>query len=272
MGIIQSIKSVIFQEGLLNFYKRKTNKTFLDNRTLFTINYNGRKTKIYLNKKFGYVDQYIFEHGIYEKDIIDKIRKNLSPEKVMLDIGSNIGQHSLLMAPYCKKIFAFEPIPAIYEEFQNSIKANKYDNIVLQNTAIGGKKEVKAIYVSNRNAGSSTFVENIHTESVNVQIDVLKNVLPSDLKFDVVKVDVEGFEAVVILENKDIFLENRPVFFLEFSPSSITAQGSHRPDDLINFFVQNNYVIYSDTTGKSYLEFSDELLQTSNWVITPNQQ
>ena len=71
MGIIQSIKSVIFQEGLLNFYKRKTNKTFLDNRTLFTINYNGRKTKIYLNKKFGYVDQYIFEHGIYEKDIID---------------------------------------------------------------------------------------------------------------------------------------------------------------------------------------------------------
>lgn len=42
---------------------------------------------------------YIYKNGSYEKEIIDDIRESLTPEKTMLDIGGNIGQHSLLLAP-----------------------------------------------------------------------------------------------------------------------------------------------------------------------------
>ena len=71
MNLAKSLKSIFFEEGILNFINRKNNKTFLDNRTLFTIKYKENDVKIFLNKKFGYVDQYIFDYGIYEKDIID---------------------------------------------------------------------------------------------------------------------------------------------------------------------------------------------------------
>ena len=65
----------------------------------------------------------------------------------MLDIGGNIGQHSLLLAPYCKEIYSFEPIPKVFKSFKNSINANHYKNITLQNIAIGNKKEVRSFNV-----------------------------------------------------------------------------------------------------------------------------
>lgn len=271
MKILKSVNSILFQEGIGNFIKRKSNKTFLDNRTLFTINYRDRKTKIYLNKKFGYVDHYIYQHGIYEKDIIDDIFNELTPETTMLDIGSNIGQHSLILAPYCKQIFAFEPLPEIHDEFRNSIKANKYKNIILKNFAVGNRTEQKTIYFNQKNTGASSFLKNSsNTKEIIVKVDLLENLLPKNQKFQVIKMDVEGYEAVVILGNKDIILKNKPVIFLEFSPKCITNEGSHTPNELIEFFLSNNYKIYKRGSQKFYTENSPELNETDNWILKPN--
>lgn len=270
MGILNSINSILFQEGLVNFYKRKTNKTFLDNRTLFTINYNNKKTKIYLNKKNGYVDQYIFENGIYEKDIIDDLRLALSPEKTLLDIGSNIGQHSLLLAPYCKKIFAFEPVPHIYEEFCNSVTANGYKNVEVQNYAVGEKEETKSISFFDQNTGASSLIENKNANrQIKVMVNRLENLLPKNQKFDVVKMDVEGYEAIVILGNKEIFAENKPTIFLEFCPKSINEAGTYNDKELLNFFFENGFKVFSRKLNKSFTTFSDELLTTDNIIISP---
>ncbi|SDL86138.1 FkbM family methyltransferase [Chryseobacterium taihuense] len=270
MHIVKSLSSIIFEEGIINFINRKTNKTFLDNRTLFKIKYNDRITRIFLNKKFGYVDNYIYKYGIYEKNVIDSIFKVINPNTTILDIGSNIGQHSLILAPYCKKIYAFEPIPEIYEEFKNSIKANNYKNIVLQNIAIGGKKETKNFYYSSSNAGSSSFIKNNgSTKLIHVKIDLLKNVLPADQNFEIVKIDVEGYEAVVILDNKEIFLKNRPIFFLEFSPNCINTEGSYSATELVNFFLDNNYEIFVEDSDQALKTDSPELYQTANWIVKP---
>lgn len=270
MSIIKSINSVFFQEGIINFIKRKQNKTFLDNRLLYTINYDGRKTKIFLNKKFGFVDNYIFENGIYEKEIIDDIRRELSSEKTFLDIGSNIGQHSLLLAPYCKQIFAYEPIPEIYTEFSNSIKANGYQNIVLQNTAIGEREENRKIYFHIGNSGASSFLQNRENNpEIPVKIRTLESTLPINQEFDVVKIDVEGFEAVVILGNKEIFLKNRPTIFLEFSPNCIQREGTYTAKALLNFFLNNNYEIFSRVSDKIFTEDSPELYQIDNLILRP---
>lgn len=272
MNIIKSINSVVFQEGIINFIKRKRNKTFLDNRLLYTINYNGRKTRIFLNKKFGYVDNYIFEKGIYEKEIIDDIRKELSPEKTLLDIGSNIGQHSLILAPYCKKIYAFEPILDIYKEFANSIKVNNYQNIILQNTAIGERQESRKIYFHIGNSGASSFLKNRENNpEILVKINTLQGALPNDEDFQIVKIDVEGFEAVVLLGNKELILKNRPTIFLEFSPNCIQREGTYTPEAFLNFFFSNNYAIFSRLSNKLFTEDTPELYQTDNLILRPKE-
>ncbi|KMQ72131.1 FkbM family methyltransferase [Chryseobacterium koreense] len=272
MNLLRSIKSILFQEGVSSFIKRKRNKTFLDNRTLFTMNYEGRKVKIFLNKKFGYVDQYIFDQGIYEKDIIRKIREHLSPEKTMLDIGGNIGQHSLLLAPYCKKIYAFEPIPAIYSEFKQSISANRYENIELHNTAISDENSEKTIYFSSKNAGSSSFLSILAENRTPIKVHTSKiaDIISNDVKVDVVKIDVEGFEAKVILGNRDFFVKNRPIIFLEFCPSNIDTEGTFKAKDLVSFFIENQYEIESQRLDK-ILSFKrpEEIYETDNWICIP---
>ncbi|HEX7868644.1 MAG TPA: FkbM family methyltransferase [Chryseobacterium sp.] len=270
MNIVKSLSSIILEEGIINFIKRKSNKTFLDNRALFKIKYNNQIAKIYLNKKFGYVDNYIYKYGIYEKNVIDSIRKVMTLETTMLDIGGNIGQHSLILAPYCKKIYAFEPIQEIYEEFKNSIKANNYKNIVLQNIAIGHKKEIKDFYFNASNTGSSSFIKNnSNAKLIHVKIDLLENALPKNQTFEVVKIDVEGYEAVVILSNKNIFLRNRPIFFLEFSPNCINEEGSHSAEELVNFFFDNDYEIFVENSVKALTRQSADLFQTANWIVKP---
>lgn len=267
---LKSLQSILFKETPISFVKRKLNISYLDNRKLFTIHYNNRKTKIYLNKKFGFVDLYIFENGIYEKYIIDDIRSVLTKDKVLLDIGANIGQHSLLLAPYCKQIYSFEPIPDVYHEFNESIKKNNYQNIKLFNTAIGGSSAVKSFNYVAGHAGMSSFIEtkNPGKKLINVQIEPLKKMI-SDATFDVVKMDVEGYEAVVILENKDIFLKNRPIFFMEFCPSAIDEQGDHTSQDLLQFFFDNNFKVYSRIHEKDFFTISQELFVNDNLIITP---
>lgn len=267
---LKSLQSILFKENPINFIKRKLNISYLDNRKLFTIHYNDRKTKIYLNKKFGYVDFYIFENGIYEKHIIDDIRSVLTKDKVLLDIGANIGQHSLLLAPYCKQVYAFEPIPDVYHEFNESIKRNHYQNVKLFNTAIGGASEVKSFNYVAGHAGMSSFIEskNPGKKLINVQIEPLEKMI-SDVKFDVVKMDVEGYEAVVVLENKDIFLKNRPILFMEFCPAAIDEQGIYTSHDLLKFFFDNNFKVYSRVLQKEFLNISQELFVNDNLIITP---
>ncbi|MET3535532.1 FkbM family methyltransferase [Chryseobacterium limigenitum] len=266
----KSFTSIFFQEGIINFIKRKQNISFLDNRKLFIINYNNKKTKIFLNKKFGYVDFYIFKNGIYEQEIIDDIRNTLSKDKVLLDIGANIGQHSLLLAPYCKQIYAFEPIPDVYKEFSDSIKENKYQNVKLFNTAIGKDSAVHSFNYVAGHAGMSSFIEskNPGNKIINVQVEPLKKMI-ADTKFDVVKLDVEGYEAVVVLGNKDIFLQNRPIFFMEFCPLAIEEEGTYTPQDLIKFFLDNNYKVYSRELKKEFYSVEPELIINDNLIITP---
>lgn len=264
------VYKVLFEEGLFNFIKRKRNISFLDSKTVFNIDFHGRKTKILLNRKFGHVDMMIFKNGIYEKDIVEDLKNSLTPEKTFIDIGSNIGQHSLLLSPYAKKVYAFEPIPDVYEQFKKSIALNKFTNISLLNLAIGSKKESTSFNYVPNHAGTSSFVErdNLNQQIITVQIDTLQNTL-ADIKMDVMKIDVEGYEAVVILGNKEKIVKDQPVIFAEVNPEWITREGSHSIEELLQFFDDHQFTIYSRNQKKilSLTEFT--LVGQDNLVITP---
>lgn len=261
---------VIFEEGIINFIKRKRNISYLDSKTVFTIDYNGRKTKINLNRKFGFVDMRIFRDGIYEKEIVDDLRKHLSIEKTLIDIGSNIGQHSLLLSPYAKNVYSFEPIPAVHDQFKKSIELNQFKNISLFNLAIGSKEDSINFNYVPTHAGTSSIVQrdDENTERITVKINTLQNVLP-DVKMDVMKIDVEGYEAVVILGNKEKILKDQPIIFVEVSPEWIDREGTHSAKELLTFFDDNNFKIYSRNQEKFLEKNAFELKGQDNLVISP---
>lgn len=264
------IYNVLFKEGIVNFIKRKRNITFLDSKTIFTINYRDKKTKIVLNRKFGHVDLKIFKNGIYEKEIVDDIFNELDSSKNFVDIGANIGQHSLLMASYCKNVYSFEPIPAVFKQFKESVGLNNYENIHLFNTAVGSKKEEKSFNFVTNHAGTSSFVEreNPNSEVMTVHIDTLQNLL-GDTKIDVLKLDVEGYESVVILGNKEKILRDKPVIFMEYNPDWIEKEGSFTRNEVFDFFIDNNFTVFSRNNNKTLSKADLDTNSQDNWIIKP---
>lgn len=263
-------KKIIFEEGIINYLKRKLNITYLDNKTVYTINYNNHKTKILLNRQFGHVDLKIFKNGIYEKEIIDDIRAKLTLDKNFIDIGSNIGQHSLLLSRYAKNVYSFEPIPIVFEQFSKSIKLNNIKNIQPFNLAIGEKKESKKFNFVTTHAGTSSFVEreNKNTNYITVHTDTLQNIIPS-VKLDVMKIDVEGYEAVVVLGNKEKILHDRPTIFIEVNPTWIGKQGEYKTEELLDFFHQNEFEIYSRNEKRILNREDFDLKTQDNLIISP---
>jgi hypothetical protein len=137
------IKKIIIIYLLKNFpflfkilYKFKNN--YLDNFRIFfknsknnilTIKYKKIILKIITNLKNGGVDKVLFLDGIYEKEILDLFRKKIKKNSICLDIGANIGFHSLFLSKISKKVISFEPIKSLYDQFNESIKINNIKNI-----------------------------------------------------------------------------------------------------------------------------------------------
>lgn len=270
MNTVKKFSNVLFKEGVFNFVKRKLNISYLDSVTTYTIKYREKETKIILNRQFGFVDLMIFKNGIYEKDIIDDMYNELDKGKIMLDIGSNIGQHSLILSSYCKEIYAFEPIPKVYQQFNRSIAKNNIKNIKTFNLGISNRKETKEFNFIEDHAGASSFIDraNEHTNKITVKTDTLENTI-GEIHFDLMKIDVEGYEAVVILGNKEIILKNRPVIFLEYDRQWISEEGSYTPDDLFNFFNDNKFEIYSRVHNKVIQKSDFPNVFQDNWIIKP---
>ena len=59
---------------------------------------------------------------------------------------------------------------------------------------------------------------------------------------------------------------------MEFSPTSINAEGTYDPKELVDFFIENDYEIFSQTLGKSFYENVEELYQNDNWILRPQKK
>src|SRR3990167_2424357 len=65
----------------------------------------------------------------YEFEMLEFIRNNIE-RGVMVDVGANIGNHTLYLAKYCANIvLAFEPFPDTHQLLESNILQNKICNV-----------------------------------------------------------------------------------------------------------------------------------------------
>lgn len=89
-----------------------------------------------INKKFNYdgieynfwglPNEHIFKHiPWYEHGLLD-ILKDLNKEGVYVDVGGNIGNHSLYFLNHCKstKLYVFEPEDFCFELLRKNLETN----------------------------------------------------------------------------------------------------------------------------------------------------
>lgn len=147
--------------------------------------------------------------------IIVESSENKHP--VLLDIGANYGFLSIVLCKYFSqaRVFAFEPHPKIYESIKLSLHSNKIQNLCIENMAVGNvdaETEINLFGTSsnilNRDAGEYTKhkVQQIKGDSY------LHN---NNLRVDLIKIDVDGYELEVIEGLRQSIISYRPVIIVE---------------------------------------------------------
>jgi len=78
--------------------------------------------------------------------------------RAFVDIGANIGQHSLYMSLWATHIYAFEPFSAVSAKLKHHITLNNISNIQLEEVALSDSAESLDFFApTGRNQGIGSF-------------------------------------------------------------------------------------------------------------------
>ncbi len=155
--------------------------------------------------------------GLDELIIFAWYELNSSKYKKTLDLGANIGVHSMLMSKFGFEVTAYEPDPVHVSLFNQTMNDNAVDSFELRQKAIGINSEKSNFTrVLGNTTGShiSGAKANPYGELdvFEVEVDSIRDVVRE--KYDFVKMDVEGFETRLIsalefedFKSMDIMLE-----------------------------------------------------------------
>ncbi|MFN4008585.1 MAG: FkbM family methyltransferase [Pannonibacter sp.] len=137
---------------------------------------------------------------------------------VILDIGANIGNHALYWAFHRKarRVVCFEPAPANHALLRRNIAANGFgDRIEAHQIALGAEDgSARVAHFTARNSGAAVMAADPNGGLRLARLDTLAADLALD-HVDLIKIDVEGFEAAVLQGARMFLARHRPVIFIE---------------------------------------------------------
>jgi len=170
--------------------------------------------------------------GYYEKVMLNYI-KNLNIKGSYIDVGANIGNHSLYFAKECgNKIFAFEPDIENYRLLEENTK--KY-NVTSFNIGIGSCKSMMGIERYRENMGMNRLIEGNDVEVSTIDIFEFEEI-------GLIKIDVEGMEIDVLKGAKKTIEKYKPSLFIENS----------EPNKLLKFLPEGYKVIQRFNSTPTY--------------------
>lgn len=173
-----------------------------------------------------FIDWSVYFYGAYEKGILflmkDVVKEK--PNPIFIDVGANVGHHSLFMSKLCDEVHSFEPYDRVKDILMSKLLFNKCSNIIDHNVGLGEKSEFIDFYAPvGRNIGTGSFMAE-HAKDNNIKYGKLE-IVEGDLyisklnlkRVDLIKIDVEGFEKYVLLGLRDTLAKYRPSVVMEYS-------------------------------------------------------
>lgn len=185
------------------------------------------------------IDFAIYLFGRFEPSTAAAISRVVQPGHVALDIGANIGAHTLRIARQVGetgRVFAFEPTDFAFSKLMTNLRLNPSlkDRVTAIQCFLGASASADtppAIYSSwpltkagdlhKVHLGASMTTGQATTQRLDDIIDA-HNIM----RVDVVKMDVDGFECDV-LDGASLMMErDRPTFIVELAPYVLEERGS----------------------------------------------
>lgn len=203
------------------------------------------------------IDLAIYLGGIFERRTAVALARLVEPSSLVLDIGANIGAHTLTLAKLvgpAGRVLAFEPTDFAFRKLTRNLALNpklasRVETFHCFLTTGDGTGVPDAIYSSWPLTGGvelhpKHLGQEMQTEAA--QARSLDSILSerADRRVQLIKLDVDGFECDVLRGATAMLREMRPAFVMELAPYSLEERGASL-DELLSYFVPNGYGLYT---------------------------
>lgn len=161
----------------------------------------------------------LFVRGRFEHQELEICRAFLSPNSVVIDIGANIGLHTVAFSTMASQglVISVEPSPQTFRWLLRNTE--KLSNVIPLDVALGSRNGVVEFFVAEDNAysglrdtGRKTLLRVVRVPCYTADHALLPLL---SRKVDMVKIDVEGLETEVLAGMPTLLAESRPVVFCE---------------------------------------------------------
>ena len=191
--------------------------------------------------------------GAYEPELRALLRKVLRPGSVAIDVGANVGWHTLLMANLAGdsgKVFAAEANPSVRERLAANVEMNGLRNVEIVPYAMADRPQVLEFVAPDHasfSAGDGHVVgaddlpdpRTIRVEALTLDHLVMEKRIS---RWDLLKIDVEGFEWPVLQGGCESIARLRPVVAFEFN-ASYAVRGEGTEQSFRNYFQELSYEV-----------------------------
>jgi len=205
-----------------------------------------------------FIQTYLYLFGVWEPDMTDFIAGRLQDGDTFVDVGANIGYHTLLAAKQLKgngRVVAIESSPKIYRLLQESLTENELTSSVRTvNQAAAEAVGTLQLYSGpDKNIGLSTTVSGrgLPSEGEIPAAPLADLLQPAEIETArLVKIDVEGAEVAVLRGMKE-FLDQCPSqveILVELSPAWWTDR-SLTPHEVLQPLIDAGFHVYEITNN-----------------------
>jgi FkbM family methyltransferase len=206
------------------------------------------------------IDFAIFLGDVFERSTKKALRNLVAEAFVVLDIGANIGAHTLHLAKLVGpsgRVMAFEPTDFAFRKLQRNVELNPSlaGRISAYNCFLAASDGVAApdkIYSSwplipegelhAKHLGRAMSTDKASTRSIDSILAEVGN--PT---VQLVKMDVDGFECEILRGATKLLRDQKPIFVMELAPYVLTERGTSL-SELTSFLTSNDYRLYDEHT------------------------
>jgi FkbM family methyltransferase len=201
----------------------------------------------------------------YLKDEFEAISKLVKENHIVIDVGANIGTHSVYMSKIVGKngkVFSFEPVADTYYLLKENLALNHVENVEVIKAALKEKdgNEVMNVFPSDFSEWNSFGVPETNESKPTDIIEVRTMKLDTFEKennikhIDFLKIDVEGSERYVLSGATEL-LKNGLIDIFSFEVSQAPLKGlGETTEKLFEYIGSFRYKVYEyDTKSQKFL-------------------
>ena len=163
---------------------------------------------------------------VYEEPVRAALRELLTVGDTFLDVGANIGVMTFLAATAVGptgRVIAVEPNPDNVQLLYRGILLNRYSNVEVFPIAAADQQAI--VGLSGRSNTTLTEPDSTAPPTWFAQSVTLDETLAALPKLDVIKMDIEGAEAMALRGLERLVTTYRPALVVEFNPRCLKQQG-----------------------------------------------